>query len=179
MNTLRKCVSLSGALLLADCAVPPPPGPTVMAVPGPNKNAQAFQQDDISCRQYAAAQSGFVSPSQAATQSAVGSAAVGTALGAAGGAAIGAAAGNPGAGAAIGAGSGLVLGSAVGANNAKFSADAVQQVYVSSYAQCMNAKGNSVQPVATAVVPYPYPPYPYPPYGYPYAAWGYPYPAWY
>ena len=137
--------AIAGALGLAACAAPPP-GPSVMALPGGGKDFQAFQQDDFVCRQFAAAQTGNANPSQAATQSAVGSAAVGTAVGAAAGALIGAAAGNPGAGAAIGAGSGLLVGSAAGANNAFASGGAVQSAYDMAYIQCMVAHGNTVQP---------------------------------
>ncbi len=168
-------------LALGACAVPPPTGPTVMALPGKGKDFTAFQQDDLVCRQYASAQIGYGSPAQAATQSAVGSAVVGTALGAAAGAAIGAAAGNPAAGAAIGAGSGLVMGSAVGAGTAYASAGAVQQRYDIGYAQCMVARGDTIQPPPTSATGYPYPAYPYSPYypgyypGYYYA----PYPAYY
>jgi len=34
------------ALALCACVVAPPPGPTVMALPGQGKNLEAFQQDD-------------------------------------------------------------------------------------------------------------------------------------
>jgi hypothetical protein len=177
---------LCAILALGGCAVPPPVGPTVMALPGKGKDFAAFQQDDIACRQYASAQIGYGSPAQAATQSAVGSAVLGTALGAAAGAAIGAAAGNPAAGAAIGAGSGLVMGSAVGAGAAAASGGAVQQRYDIGYAQCMVARGDTIQPPPTAAAgygyPYPYSPYAYPAYPAPYYYPGYyygPYPAYY
>ena len=162
------------ALVATACAVPPPAGPSVMALPGQGKNFEAFQQDDVACRQYAWQQTGGAAPGAAASQSAVGSAVVGTALGAAAGAAIGAASGAAGAGAAIGAGAGLLAGSAVGANNAAATYGSVQQLYDISYTQCMTAQGNSVQaPPTYAAYPYPsYPiiryPYPYP-YPYPYA----------
>ncbi len=136
--------AITGAIGLAGCAVAPPPGPSVLAVPGAGKDFQAFQQDDLLCRQFATARTGYANPSQAATQSAVGSAVVGTAVGAAAGALIGAAAGNPGVGAAIGAGSGLLVGSAAGTNNAFASAGAVQNAYDISYTQCMIAHGNTV-----------------------------------
>ncbi len=107
------------ALALNACVVAPPAGPSLMALPGQGKTFEAFQQDDVVCRQYAWQQTGGASPGAAASQSAVGSAVVGTALGAAAGAAIGAASGAAGAGAAIGAGAGLLAGSAIGANNAR------------------------------------------------------------
>ena len=154
------------ALALNACVVAPPPGPSVMALPGQGKNFEAFQQDDGACRQYAWQQTGGASPEAAASQSAVGSAVVGTALGAATGAAIGAASGAAGAGAAIGAGAGLLAGSAVGANNAAATYGGVQQLYDIGYAQCMTAHGNSVQAAPTGYAGYPYPFYS-PPY-YPY-----------
>ena len=104
---------LGGACTVAACAVAPPSGPTVMALPSQGKDLAAFQQEDGQCRSYAAATIGDRQPGQAATQTTVGSAAVGTALGAAPGGAIGAAAGNAGAGATIGGATGLAGGTAV------------------------------------------------------------------
>ncbi|HXP29494.1 MAG TPA: glycine zipper family protein [Stellaceae bacterium] len=173
-------VALAGTLALGACAVAPP-GPSVAAMPPQGKNLAEFQQDDATCRQYAAQQVG-ISPAEASQQSAVNSAALGTVLGAAAGAAIGAAAGNPAIGAAIGAGSGLVMGSAAGANAAAISGAGVQQRYDIGYAQCMASKGDSVPAVTASRIGYPYPSYPNPypnPYAYPYAAYPppyYPYP---
>ena len=174
MSSPRRLLPLAavatGALGLAGCDVPPPAGPSVMALPGSGKSFQAFQQDDLLCRQYAAGQTGYANPSQVATQSAVGSAVVGTAVGAAAGALIGAAAGNPGAGAAIGAGTGLLAGSAVGASNAQTSGAGLQERYDMAYAQCMTSSGNTIAaPPAVpaygvpyaAPYPYAYPAYPY------------------
>jgi hypothetical protein len=168
------------ALALGACTVAPPPGPSVMAMPGKDKSFEAFQQDDIACRQYAWQQTGGVPPAAAATQSGVGSAVVGTALGAAAGAAIGSLGGAVGAGAAIGAATGLVAGSAVGANAAAASYGNVQQAYDVSYTQCIYAHGDTVQGPPTGYAGgYPYPGYPayaaYPayPYPYPYAYSGY------
>jgi hypothetical protein len=126
------------------CAVPPPRGPTVMALPPEGKSLAVFQQEDQQCRNHGAAAIGFVQPGQAGTQAAVGSAAVGTVLGAAAGAAIGAAAGNPGAGAAIGGATGLLGGTAVGANRAAASEFDLQTRYNIAYSQCMYAFGNTV-----------------------------------
>ena len=153
----------TAALALSACAVAPPPGPSVMALPGQGKSFEAFQQDDVGCRQYASQQTGGASPGVAATNSAVGSAVVGTALGAAAGAAIGSLGGAAGAGAAIGGATGLLAGSAIGANNAAAAYGGVQQAYDVSYTQCMVARGNSVQapPTGYAAYPYPYPAYPY------------------
>lgn len=167
MHRTRSCVALAGVLVLAGCAVAPPTGPSVMSLPAAGKNLTQFQQEDATCRQYAQAQIGPISPSEAATDSAVGSAVLGTGLGAAAGAVLGAAAGNPGVGAAIGAGSGLLMGSAIGAGNAQASGAALQSRYDIGYEQCMAANGNKTQPIqAAAAAPYGYYPQGYYPYGY-------------
>jgi hypothetical protein len=170
---IGRTIGLTGALALSACAVAPPAGPSVMALPGQGKSFEAFQQDDAACRYYAGAVTGGANPAQAANNAAVGSAVVGTALGAAAGAAIGAAGGAAGAGAAIGGATGLVAGSAVGASNAYGAAGYVQQRYDVSYTQCMYSRGDSVQsppggyPYPAYAYNYGYPYYPYP-YGYPY-----------
>ena len=160
------------------CAVPPPRGPTVMALPSQGKSLTVFQVDDQQCRIHAAAAIGYVQPGQAGTQAAVGSGAVGTVLGAAAGAAIGAAAGNAGAGAAIGGATGLVGGTAVGANNAAASEFDLQTRYNIDYTQCMYSLGNTVQnPPVGNYGDYAYggPWYGYPWYGYPWYGWGLPF----
>jgi hypothetical protein len=170
MRPIRCALATIAALALAGCAVAPPTGPDVLVMPGKDKSLEAFQLDDVACRQYASAQIGNASPSAAATDSAVGSAALGTVLGAAAGAAIGAAAGNPAAGAAIGASGGLLTGGAVGLGAAQESGMSLQRSYDMGYLQCMAAKGENVPSVATAYPYYPYyPGYPvyypyYPPY---------------
>ena len=111
-------VALTSAVLLTGCVVPPPSGPNVMALPPQGKSFEAFQREDIYCRQSAAQTSGAGESAMQAQNNAVGSAVVGTAVGAAAGALIGSASGNAGAGAAVGAGAGLLVGSAAGANNA-------------------------------------------------------------
>lgn len=175
MVRAQHCLALLGLFALGACAVAPPVGPSIAAMPAKGKSLAAFQQDDLACRHYAAQQIGYGSPAEAAQQSAVNSAALGTVLGAAAGAAIGAAAGNPAAGAAIGAGSGLVMGTAAGAGAAQYSGASMQRVYDIAYAQCMASKGDSVPNMTAAVAPYyaasyPYAAYPaYPPfYAYPY-----------
>ncbi len=165
--------AVSSVVALGACAVVPPSGPTVMALPGAGKTFDQFQREDYSCRGFAQQATGFQQPGQAGTNAAVGSAVLGTALGAAAGAAIGAAAGNAGAGAAIGGATGLVGGTAVGANNAYGAEASLQQRYNVSYTQCMYAHGNSVQspPPAYAGVPA-YSGFGYPGWGY--SGWGYP-----
>jgi hypothetical protein len=158
-------IPAAAALVLAGCVAAPPPGPSVMGLPGQNKSFEAFQQDDVACRQYAWQQTGGASPAAAATQSQVGSAVVGTALGAAAGAALGSLGGAVGAGAAIGAATGLAAGSAVGASNAAGAYGSMQQFYDVSYTQCMYGHGNTVQAAPTGYAGYGYPAYPYG-YGY-------------
>ena len=135
------------ALLLAGCAVQPPTGPSVMALPAQGKSFADFQKDDVTCRQYASLQTGGASPAEAANQSGINSAALGTLLGAAAGAALGAVGGNAGAGAAIGAGTGLAFGGLSGASAAQASSGSLQQRYNMSYLQCMAANGESVPTV--------------------------------
>src|SRR5690242_17825397 len=102
MKRTAPVIGLVSVLALSACAVAPPQGPTVMALPGQNKSFEAFQQDDAICRSFAMQQTGGASSAQAANHSAVGSAALGTALGAGVGAALGGIGGAAGAGAAIG-----------------------------------------------------------------------------
>lgn len=166
MRIVHRAAAVVTVLALGGCAVGPPPGPSVAAMPGQGKSFEAFQGDDAACRQYAEQQTG-IAPQDAANQSFIGSTALGTVLGAAAGAAIGAAAGNPAMGAAIGAGSGGVLGAGYGAGAAQYSGSSVQYRYDAGYAQCMSAKGNSVsQPAAQTAYAAP-PAYGYPGY-YPY-----------
>jgi hypothetical protein len=170
MRTERVALALLAPLSLAACAVAPPTGPSVLALPAKGKDMQTFQAEDYNCRNYAQAQLGGNTPGNAAAQSAVGSAALGTALGAGAGALLGSAGGAMGAGAAIGAGAGLLAGSAIGAGNAGVSGRALQQRYDTTYAQCMASLGNQLQaPVAS------YGGYGYGGYGGYYApAYGYP-----
>jgi hypothetical protein len=176
MRRLMVCLSMAGPLALGACAVAPPSGPTVMALPPQGKSLEAFQQEDGACRGYASQITGGVAPAQAATNSGLASAAVGTALGAAAGALIGSAGGAVGGGAAIGAGAGLLAGSAIGAGNAGATAGALQSQYNTAYTQCMYAKGNSVQSAPAPAYGYGYRAYPYGyPYGYGYG-YGYAYP---
>jgi hypothetical protein len=161
-------LALASTVALGACAVAPPDGPSVAAMPAKGKSLEAFQQDDMACRQYASASG---SPSAAAANSQFNSAALGTLLGAGLGAAIGAAAGNPGIGAAIGAGSGAIVGTASGADAAEVSGATAQQRYDVAYAQCMAARGNQVPPMTAAAYPAPVPvPPPAPAYVYAYPA---------
>jgi hypothetical protein len=176
MRRVTLSLVVAPTLALGACAVAPPQGPSVMALPPQGKSFDTFQQDDAICRGFATQQTGGASASQAATNSAVGSAVVGTALGAGVGAALGSVGGAVGAGAAIGGATGLLAGSAIGAGNAQIAAGNIQQRYDVAYTQCMYSKGDTVQsaPSGYAAYPAPYPyvaayPYPYPYYPYPYA----------
>lgn len=169
MWVARTTIGFASMLALSACAVAPPPGPRVMALPGAGKDFATFQQEDAVCRQFASNQSGGAAGAQAATNNAVGTAVAGTAIGAGLGAALGSLGGQVGTGAAIGAAAGALIGGSAGASGAQYSAASLQQRYDTSYTQCMYAHGDSVQspPGGYAVGgpgPYPYP-YPYPYYG--------------
>jgi hypothetical protein len=54
MAWMVRAAAFAVALLLSACVVPPPAGPSVGALPPKDKDAAQFQQEDLSCRQYAA-----------------------------------------------------------------------------------------------------------------------------
>jgi predicted lipid-binding transport protein (Tim44 family) len=141
---LLSVAALGGVILLGGCAVVPPSGPSIVALPRSGEPLATFRADDYECRNYAYQAGNPQGAAQAATTNSVNSGVLGTLGGAAVGALIGAAAGNAGAGAAIGAGSGLLLGSAAGANSAQYSAAGLQGQYDAAYAQCMTSKGNTI-----------------------------------
>ena len=145
MTRAISAIGVVSVLALSACAVAPPQGPNVMALPAQGKTFDAFQQDDAICRGFATQQTGGASAAQAANNSTVGSAVVGTALGAGIGAALGSVGGAMGAGAAIGGATGLLAGSAIGAGNAQAAGGNVQARYDTAYTQCMYSKGNTVQ----------------------------------
>ena len=116
-----------------------PSGPGMLVLPGKGKNFEQFRFDDGDCRQYASAQVGGRTASDASTDSGVKSAVLGTAVGATAGALLG---GSSGAG--FGAGSGLLIGSAVGTGTGNSSGYNLQQRYDFAYMQCMYAKGHRV-----------------------------------
>lgn len=169
MRRVTGLTGLASTLALVGCAVAPPAGPSVMALPQQGKSFEAFQQDDAICRQFAAGQTGGTSSAQAATNSTVGSAVLGTALGAGAGAALGSVGGAMGAGAAVGGAAGLLAGSAIGTNNAQASGYGSQQRYDTAYTQCMYSKGDTVQSPPSGYAAYGAP------YGYGYPSGYYPY----
>jgi hypothetical protein len=140
-----RAVGSATVLALAGCAIAPPSGPNVVAMPGAGKTYAQFTSEDMSCRQTAALQAGPPPSAQQSTNAVIGSAAIGTALGAAAGAAIGSAGGSVGGGAAAGGALGLLAGSAVGASNAQGGAYDLQRRYDITYSQCMSASGNTIQ----------------------------------
>ena len=125
-------------LALAAC-VSVPTGPSLMALPGANKNFDQFRADEAMCRNYASQSIGATTASGAAVDSGVSSALIGTLVGAAAGAAID---GSHGAG--VGAGVGLVTGSMAGVGAADASRYGTQQRYDQSYVQCMYSRGHQV-----------------------------------
>jgi hypothetical protein len=171
MNRAVPAIGIVSVLALSACAVAPPQGPSVMALPPQGKSFEVFQQDDYICRGFAGQQTGGANAQQAANNAAVGSAIVGTALGAGVGAALGSVGGAVGAGAAIGGATGLLAGSAIGANNAAAAGGNLQARYDVAYTQCMVSKGDTVQgnPGGYYAEGYPtgyYPGYAYPGYYY-------------
>lgn len=161
------------AVGLLACAAPIPRGPSVVAMPPAGRDFGQFQREDVYCQQLASNSLGGVDPG-GVNQAALGSAAIGTALGAVAGGLIGSATGNFGAGAAIGAGAGLLTGSALGAGAAQNTNLGLQERFDITYAQCMTALGNSVQPLQFAV-PVPVYSAPYPYYAPPVARFGFGY----
>jgi uncharacterized protein YcfJ len=160
-------MGLAAVLLVEGCATAPY-GPSVVAIKGPDKTFDQYEQDQATCKQYA--QQETAGQAEAANNQAVGAGVLGTVLGAGLGAAIGG-----GRGAAIGAASGAAIGTGVGANQSSWANMSIQQRYDSVYLQCMSAKGNTVPqaypppPPAYYYRPAPgyyYPPPPPPPPGY-------------
>jgi hypothetical protein len=142
---MKKLLVGIGVLALAGCASTPPPGPSVMVLPGTGKTFDEFRHDDHDCRGYAYAQSGAEGSDQAASNATANSAAVGAIVGTAAGAALG---GN-GHAALAGAGLGTATGAMIGTSGAAQGSYSVQRRYDNAFTQCMYAKGNKV-PMALA-----------------------------
>jgi hypothetical protein len=134
-------LTIAVATVFAGC-VYVPPGPNILVMPGRGKSFDAFEYDDLRCRDLAAAR--VDADYRAANDTVAANATVGTVVGAAAGAAIGAAAGDPATGAAVGAGVGLLGGTAAGATEADRRRWSAQQRYDAAYADCMYARGNRV-----------------------------------
>ena len=123
-------------MLITGCAQTPM-GPTVPVMPGPGKSLDAFNADQLVCRQFA--EQTVAGQAQNANNRAVGTAAVTTLLGAGLGAAIGG-----GRGAGIGAASGALGGGALGAGTSSNAQLSIQDQYNNAFAQCMFTRGNQV-----------------------------------
>jgi hypothetical protein len=145
MWCIRLTICTTSILALTACAVAPPSGPRVMALPSAGKDFGTFQQEDAICRQFASDRSGGTAGAQAASTNVVGTAVAGTVVGAGLGAALGSLTGQMGAGAAIGGAAGALVGGSAAANSAQLSSADLQQRYDTSYAQCMYAHGDTVQ----------------------------------
>jgi hypothetical protein len=156
---LRSVILTSTAAAFLCGCVTAPMGPTVPAMPGPNKASAQFEQDDATCQDFASNR--VAGGAEAANNRAVGETLLGTALGAG----LGAAAGG-GRGAGIGAAAGAIVGSAVGSNTSAHAQYGLQQRYDIAYAQCMTSKGDKVAwgpPPPRYGYGYPPPPGAYPP----------------
>jgi hypothetical protein len=145
-----RCAKLIGALggvaWLTACTIPPPSGPTVMAIPPPGKNLAVFQQEDGQCRSYAAATIGALPPGQALPL-----AAAGTASATAASAASNSNATSGDAGATTGGAPGYAGNVAAGATYAASSVYDVQTRYDIAYTQCVYSSGNAVLPMPASV----------------------------
>jgi len=138
---------LIAALLVSGCASTPM-GPTVRALPPAGKPFEVFQADNAYCKDYA--RSEVAGQADAANSNVVGGALVGAALGAG----LGAVAGG-GRGAAVGAAAGGTAGTLVGADKSAHGERGIQYQYDNAFAQCMTAKGNTVQGHAVVTVVHP------------------------
>jgi hypothetical protein len=156
-----RCARLIGALggiaLVTACTIPPPSGPTVMAIPPPGKNLAVFQQEDVQCRSYAAATIGALPPGRATSPAAASAASNATPA-------------EP--GATIGGAAGYAGTIAAGATYAASSAYDVQTRYDIGYTQCIYSSGNAILPMpASAYGDYAFAGEEYPWYGDPWFEW--------
>jgi uncharacterized protein YcfJ len=151
MRSLKLVPLGAAALLVLQGCVTPPPGPQIVAMPGPNKPFAVFQQDRAVCIQFADEQAGRAATD--ANNRQLGTAAIGTVLGAALGAAVGG-----GRGAGVGAASGAIFGTAAGAGPAARAQHRIQYRYDALYAQCMYSRGNQVPGFPAPQAPPPPPP---------------------
>ena len=63
MKFARTVAALGASLTVAACVAQPPAAPAVTVLPGKNKDAAAFQQDQTICEQHAVAHTGYGTPS--------------------------------------------------------------------------------------------------------------------
>ena len=175
MTTNRRptILALASALALGGCAIAPT-APTVMVLPGTQKNPAQFQADYQTCQ--LEAQARLAPAAEAANNVAASNVVIGTVLGAAVGALLGQGAYNPGAVAAWGAGTGLLMGSSAAGGTSQGSTYSLQVGYNHAFMQCMYQRGHQVPgqvayPRQGAFAPQPPPPAygapAYPPPNYP------------
>lgn len=137
MKRFKLTTAVLALALLAGCATVPD-GPSVLVLPGSDRNFNDFRADEADCRLYASQQIGDPDYDPA-----VRGAVIGTVVGAVAGAAIG----GSHRGAGVGAGTGLLFGTAIGADSAQRKAYGGQRQYDNAYVQCMYGRGHRV-PVA-------------------------------
>jgi len=129
--------ALSALVLLEGC-VTQPYGPTVPVMPAQGKPFAQFQQEDAQCQDYA--DSRVAGRAKQANDRAVVDTLIGAGLGAAVGSAF-----NRRYGAGPGAAAGGALGLGVASNDSRYAQDSLQGRYNLAYAQCMTAKGNTIE----------------------------------
>src|SRR5215469_13451036 len=140
--------ALGGVGLVAACTIPPPSGPTVMAIPPPGKNLAVFQQEDGQCRNYAAAAIGALPPGQVAFSAVAAGRAPGTVAGETSGVRAGVA------GTTTGGAPGYAGNVAAGATYAASGAYDAQTRYDIAYTQCTYSSGNAVLPMPASLYGY-------------------------
>jgi hypothetical protein len=138
---LSTILAAGSLMVLGGCAIAPT-APTVMVLPGTQKNPAQFQADHLACQQEAQAR--LAPATEAANNQAASNVVIGTVLGAAVGALLGQGSYNPGAVAAWGAGTGLLIGSSAAGGNSQGSTYSLQQGYNHAFMQCMYQRGHQV-----------------------------------
>ncbi|HEY2634189.1 MAG TPA: hypothetical protein VGI51_05680 [Steroidobacteraceae bacterium] len=129
-------IALASVILLSACAQTPM-GSTVPVTPGPNTSLASFQNDQMTCRQFA--QQAVADQAQGANLRGLGTAALTTALGAGLGGAIGG-----GRGAGIGAATGALAGTGLGVAQSSNTQMSIQAQFDNAFAACMFSLGNTV-----------------------------------
>jgi hypothetical protein len=140
-NRIPTILALASALALGGCAIAPT-APTVMVLPGTQKNPALFQADYQACQ--LEAQARLAPATEAANNQAASNVVIGTVLGAAVGALLGQGSYNPGAVAAWGAGTGLLMGSSAAGGSSQGSTYSLQLGYNQVFMQCMYQRGHQV-----------------------------------
>ncbi len=140
MKIDRRHIVIALLLLTATGCATVPTGPSVMVMPPPGKPFELFQQEDVSCRQWARQQIG-ASPQEIINNNTAAGAVTGGAIGAGIGAVL---SGGRGSGAAFGAATGALIGGSQGAASGQYYGHEAQRRYDIAYEQCMYANGNII-----------------------------------